>query len=288
MRTEPPTGDELTRMLVTMKQRVLDEAAHDPAPARRAARNRAIITSTAILLTLGLGAGAAIAAGMIGEDEEPTAARSEPESAVAPAAAPAPTPTPFGIETAPPVDPLSTVTTITLRPEGLELTDGDGTLVRTLSYEGDGATTAAVLAAVLDEEPEVTDYAPDGDLLARVYTWTGIEVAEHHEPWMHRAGTRLVVTSLLPSIGDGVSVTTASGFSVGDDLAAYAAAHGIPYDMTGQSGQDLVALEYGPALGPDRAGYVDAMAVVANEAGDTPLGAIVWAPFNFAPEDGTN
>lgn len=288
MRTEPPTGDELTRMLVTMKQRVLEEASADPAPARRRARNRAIITGTAILLTLGLGAGAAIAAGMI-SDDEPPAAQPQPGATTPATQYATPTPRPFLIETEAPVDPLTLVTTIVVRPHGLELTDESGTLVRTLSYEGDGAGTAAVLAAVLDADPAVTEMgAPEGDPTTRMFAWDGLTLVEYLQPKMHRADTRLWVRSELPTVGDGVSVTTSAGFSAGDELATYAAAQGLPYDVTGQSAQDLVALEYGPALGPDRAGYVDAYAVVATaNLNYGNLVSLVTAPFNFAPEDGT-
>lgn len=281
MRTEPPTGDDLTRMLVTMKQRVLEEAAHDPAPARRRARNRAIITSTAILLTLGLGAGAAIAAGMIGEDEEPTAARYEPESTVA---APPPTPTPrtFAIETAAPVDPLTLVTTISVRPAQLELLDARGTVVATIGYEDDGTTAAATLGTVFGEPAHVEERLQvSGELSAREYLWDGMTLVEYFAENSHRAGTRLWVQFAQPTIGDGVAVD-ADGFAPGDDIAEYAAANGKHFIPDTGGGESLTIIETGPPAATDNPDHYHS--VIAGQFHDRP-GSTISAPFDFGNID---
>jgi hypothetical protein len=80
MNTEPPTGDELQRMLVSMKQTVLDRAEdRRPAPRRRGRRAGIAI---GVIALLGLGAtSGGVALGMI----------PQPFTASAPAPAPSPT-----------------------------------------------------------------------------------------------------------------------------------------------------------------------------------------------------
>lgn len=96
MRSEPPTGDELNRMLVSMKQQVLEQAAKDPAPAARSRTiNRGLALGVGVTLFLGLGATAAYAI-TVAASQEPQAAPpaqtfTPPAS---PTATPAPTPTP--------------------------------------------------------------------------------------------------------------------------------------------------------------------------------------------------
>jgi hypothetical protein len=91
MNTEPPTGDDLQRMLVTMKQSVLDRAEdRKPAPRRRGRRTGIAI---GVIALLGLGAtGGGVALGMIPQPF---------------AAAPAPTTTPSPTEPAAPSTPAA-------------------------------------------------------------------------------------------------------------------------------------------------------------------------------------
>lgn len=105
MNTEPPTGDDLQRMLVSMKQTVLDRAEdRRPAPRRRGRRAGIAI---GVIALLGLGAtSGAVALGMIPQpfaEPAPTSTPSPTAPAVpsTPAAAPVqevpvpvPTPTP--------------------------------------------------------------------------------------------------------------------------------------------------------------------------------------------------
>jgi hypothetical protein len=91
MNTEPPTGDDLHRMLVTMKQSVLDRADdRTPTPRRRGRRTGVII---GVIALLGLGAtSGGVALGMIPQPFT---------------AAPAPTTTPSPTEPATPSTPAA-------------------------------------------------------------------------------------------------------------------------------------------------------------------------------------
>lgn len=100
MRSDPPTGDELTRLLVSMKQNVLAQVANEPAPAvdkRMPRADRIIGLTLGVVLLLGVGTGAAFALGVVPFGGEPGAAPvASPTSseAVEPSPTPTPTPTP--------------------------------------------------------------------------------------------------------------------------------------------------------------------------------------------------
>ncbi|WP_146236336.1 hypothetical protein [Curtobacterium sp. MCBD17_023] len=105
MNTEPPTGDDLQRMLVSMKHTVLDRAEdRRPAPRRRGRRAGVAI---GVIALLGLGAtSGAVALGMIPQPftasaPAPSPSPTGPAMPSTPAAAPVreipdPTPTPTG------------------------------------------------------------------------------------------------------------------------------------------------------------------------------------------------
>jgi hypothetical protein len=120
MNTEPPTGDDLHRMLVTMKQSVLDRAEdRKPAPRRRGRRAGIAI---GVIALLGLGAtGGGVALGMIPQPfaaapaPVSTPSPTEPAARSTPAAAPVqetpdPTPTPTPTKRAFALDDPSTWT----------------------------------------------------------------------------------------------------------------------------------------------------------------------------------
>ena len=65
MKTEPPTGDELTTLLVTVKERVLTHTI-SPRPKRRRVSRAGIILVAAGILVVG-GGGAAVATGYVAE-----------------------------------------------------------------------------------------------------------------------------------------------------------------------------------------------------------------------------
>ncbi|TYL54012.1 hypothetical protein [Agromyces mariniharenae] len=88
MKSEPPTGDELARLLVSMKRNVLERVAQEPAPARRMSTHRILGLGLGVAALFGVGAGAAFALGMFtGPQEDPTTTT---DAATAPPSAPAP------------------------------------------------------------------------------------------------------------------------------------------------------------------------------------------------------
>lgn len=118
MRTDPPAGDELASMLVTMRGEVMKAALRiEPGPElpeRASMRGRAIMVAIALvgLLVVG-GTGAALAAGMIPNpfDQSPTPTpaptiTNTPAPTTSPTSTPSSTPTVPAPAPAPVVDPL--------------------------------------------------------------------------------------------------------------------------------------------------------------------------------------
>jgi hypothetical protein len=73
MKSEPPTGDELTRLLVSMKRNVLEQVAQEPAPAKRMSLRRMPGLGLGVTALFGIGAGAAFALGVIPAPQEDSA-----------------------------------------------------------------------------------------------------------------------------------------------------------------------------------------------------------------------
>ena len=95
MNSEPPTGDELNRMLVTMKQNVLERTTESPR--RKRNRNLGLGLGLAALLAIGGGSGA-LALGMLPSPFQASAPATPtstptPTPTVRPTATPRPTPT---------------------------------------------------------------------------------------------------------------------------------------------------------------------------------------------------
>jgi hypothetical protein len=102
MRSEPPTGDELTRMLVSMKRNVLQQAASEPAPAKRTSLNDRIVGGVlAVALLLGVAVGAAFLFGIAPLGQYSM----HPASTTSPKPVPSPTPTPTPAPTEEPARP---------------------------------------------------------------------------------------------------------------------------------------------------------------------------------------
>jgi hypothetical protein len=272
MRTEPPTGDELTRMLVQMKRNVLEQAA-EPEPKRSRLTDRVVGGTLAVALLLGIGTAGAAIAGVIGRDDEPTgtvAATSDPAvvpTSEAPSRA-------FPVETEPPppppaVDPLTTVSTIAVRPLGLDLADASGAVVAQLSYFDDPASFVGALTTVFDAQPTLQSDEELATSDSYSYSWPGGLLVAHDRV---DEGRPIFVKFTGGSIGDGVAVT-AGGYTPGDDLAAYAASVGLTIDGTDDGSR--IPLEYGPEQGPSDGRYLDAWAVVGQSPG------WVFAPYNL-------
>lgn len=114
MRSDPPTGDELNRMLVSMKRNVLeqvaDEPAQAPAPARRSRSfNRGLTFGIGLTALLGIGAGAAFAFGVATSNPAAEPAPQQLPPIATPSAEPTPsaTPTPEPVYEAIPGQPAS-------------------------------------------------------------------------------------------------------------------------------------------------------------------------------------
>ncbi len=89
MRSEPPTGDELTRLLVSMKRNVLERVAQEPAPEKRLSAHRIVWLGLGVAALFGAGAGAAFALGVISAPQGDTTT-STTDAASAPPTASAP------------------------------------------------------------------------------------------------------------------------------------------------------------------------------------------------------
>ncbi|RXZ47138.1 hypothetical protein [Agromyces binzhouensis] len=104
MRTDPPNGEELDRLLAGMKAEVMARVAQEQPAERRALTDRILASILAAALLLGLGsAGAAIALGALplaGDDDTPAAGGS-------PAVLPTASPRYFPVETEAPSRPTS-------------------------------------------------------------------------------------------------------------------------------------------------------------------------------------
>ena len=108
MRSEPPVGDDLQRLLVVMKQNVLERAE----PRKRRSRRTWMVFGVVALLALGT-AGGGVALGLIpttttAAPAPSASAPAEPEPVVTPSSAPvvdSPTPKPAPTPTAPPYSP---------------------------------------------------------------------------------------------------------------------------------------------------------------------------------------
>ena len=291
MRTDPPTGDELARMLVSMKRDVLDRAAtaKRTEPQRRTLSDRVLGVIVAVAILLGLGAaGTALAINLA---LPPT---STPDGAIS-----TPTPTPsrtpvqeYEVSTATPappqIDPLLTVTTIVVRPERLDLADSTGTVVRELSYDDDTTNFVQTLSAVLGEAPAIEEHSSENEVVHRMYTWPGLRVSDQLRTGLGYQTMNVSVGFEAATLGDGVAVTTVSGFAPGQDLASYAASVGAAYYPEGA--ENIIALETGPERGPSSRPErgPNAHAVAASDWGQTFTSpSVVFAPFNFGHEQGT-
>ena len=222
---------------------------------------------------------------------------------------PAPTPsltpdaaTPHPTATAPtaePVDPLTTVTSIVLRPEAVDLVDDAGATVETLSYDLPAAEFVGALAGVLGAEPEVEEFLGRCcEVPARTsYRWPGLEVWDDHvggfdeiDPtiWIPEDGPDLQDMNLLVIAGaldsHGILLTTRQGAHAGTDAAVLADDLGLPYVG---DGFDAIPVETGPELGPPTrpddvdsrfAGMPNAYSVVVQTWGDA--GTRLMAPHN--------
>lgn len=190
-----------------------------------------------------------------------------------PASEPSPTPTAAAGDE-------SVIAAIVVRPENLDLQDGSGAVVRTLSYDLAADEFVAALSLVFGGEPAVEEY-PGSCCESRpttFYRWDDFQVGDDHmgrfadedqSVWIPEDGPddanmNLFVQVTGPEVR-GIAITTTPGFEVGDDLEELAAGLGQPYS-DGSFAE--IAVETGPELGPPEIeGEVNAYSVVVQAPG---------------------
>lgn len=291
MRSEPPTGDELTRLLVAMKRNVFEQVGKEPVRAAKTrSAHRIIGLGLGVILFAGLGAGAAFAFGVL-----PVPPKEDNAIIVTPAPTPTPTPTPtppsseYTVEPAPPIDPLTTVTEIVVRPEHLELRDAQGVEVETLSYDADASTFIGTLSTVLGAAPESSEHAASIETPARTeHRWNGVLVIDDLEDVISPNGygaygsidMNVSVMFSAPTVDAGVSVRTANGYQPGGDAQALAAELGEPWYG---NGQDQVRVETGGPIGEQQpyTHYENAYSVAVNTWEWQGASNTIFAPWNF-------
>ena len=228
-----------------------------------AARRRTIIVSVVAALALS------------GCTVSPTpAATSSPETV----ATQAPTAEPAA------VDPLTMVTSIVVRPEYLELRDAAGTIVSTLSYDADTPTFIGTLSTVFAAEPGEAESSGGIETPPNTEYWwgDGVRVWDDHDGsdgW----GTidlNVRVLFIAPVVGDGVTVSTITGFVPGGDVEALAADLGEPWSG---NGYDQVRVESGEPIGEHQphSEYENAYSVAVNAWEAYGSSGAVFAPWNF-------
>ena len=210
MNTEPPEGDDLQRMLVSMKQNVLERATPRP---KRHGRRAGIAIGVVGVLLLGV-AGGGVALGLI-----PTSITAEPVPTATPTTEPVPTETPSGAPVVGRPTPTATPSPESARPP-YSATDPStwtisGSEVGPIALGGpiagelddlDGAYSRVVENAC--PSPTITDWQRDGSAPLTV-------VEKDGTVWGVAIGASTATEASGP--------TTAEGFGAGsrlDDLRA--------------------------------------------------------------------
>ena len=209
--------------------------------------------------------------------------------------APVPTPSPDAVAsstptpTPEPVDPLTTVAAIVVRPEHLDLLDAAGAVVTTLSYDAESAEFIGTLSTVLGAEPTVSEHGASMETPPRTeYDWDGVQVSDDHEgdvpaeSGVNYGEVDMNVSVLFraPTVGDGVAVRTVNGFQPGGDAHALAVELEEPwYD----NGYDQVRVETGEPIGEQQSytEYENAYSVAVNTWEWEGASNTVFAPWNF-------
>lgn len=187
-----------------------------------------------------------------------------------------------------PIDPLTTVTEIVVRPEHLELVDAQGVVIATLSYDAEVSEFTGALSTVLGGSPQLSEHPASIETPARTeYTWSGVLVADDHEEAISANGfggygpidMNVSVMFAAPTVGDGVAVRTVNGYQPGDDAQALAAELGEPWRG---NGYDQVRVETGDPIGAQNFDeYENAYSVAVNTWEWRGASNVVFAPWNF-------
>lgn len=124
------------------------------------------------------------------------------------------------------VEPDPQPTTLVIGAVDLTLLDDAGETVDTLPFSSDGATALAFLEQTFGEAPTLSSTPSDGHcaLAASHAVWGDWFALAYDLQGETTTGLQMQVTSTQRATPDGLSVLTPSGFGVGDDIAALAAA----------------------------------------------------------------
>lgn len=229
MRTEPPNGDELARLLASMKTQLLEQTADEPTTRARESRlrNGVLGALAAVALLLGLGAGAAFAFGLWPADEP-----RQPQSATATTTTPpSSTPSPAPIEeepfTAVPA-PAPVPAVIEISTEGLAVLAADGSVLGAFDYFEEPTGAIAMLTEYLGE-PAVTEVESRGDgFTGTWYDWEGLDLFDDasspYPPYRAGFGVSVDSTSVAGlALRAAPGIGTPAGVAVGDAVADIAA-----------------------------------------------------------------
>lgn len=208
-----------------------------------------------------------------------------PVAAPSPEAVASSPPTP----TAEPIDPLTSVTEIVVRPEQLELLDAAGVVVTTLSYDADAGDFIGTLSTVLGADPAESEHSASMETPPRTdYDWDGVRVTDDHEDEVAadsgatygEVDMNVSVLFRTPTVGDGVAVRTVNGFQPGGDAHALAIELGEPWYA---NGYDQVRVETGEPIGEQQPhhDYENAYSVAVNTWEWEGASNVVFAPWNF-------
>lgn len=189
---------------------------------------------------------------------------------------------------APDVDPLTTVTSIVVRPESLELADASGSVVKSLPYDLAPEEIVAEVSLVLGGEPSVTPYPAGLESPAGItYSWTGLRLTDFLPTVGKFPGySDFQIDATRGFIGDGVAIETAAGKTIGHEIIDVAEGLDLGVDVMFISvGYAFLLVEVGPELATpagENLTYPNAWAVRASS--DSASGIIdhISAPVNLS------
>lgn len=185
-------------------------------------------------------------------------------------------------------EPLTTVTTIVVRPETLDLTDASGAVVTRLSYNRQPEMVVDALSVVIGAEPSITRSAARLETPRAVtYSWTGLILTDFLPPAGKFPGfSDFQLDFTRGVIGNGVRIETAAGRTVGHEIIGVAQELGLGVDvMFVSAGYAFLLVDVGPELatpGGENATYPNAWAVRASSDSASGIVDQISAPVNLS------
>jgi hypothetical protein len=148
---------------------------------------------------------------------------------------------------------LDAVTTLVVKPNGVQLTDQGGTVSVSLDYLAEPADAVGVLAKVFDAEPVIESHEGSSHFPPSTsYRWDGFVLWEQLPvDWLDGVETSLVHPRFLVQVtaggSDGVELRSSDGRHVGDGWSELLAAPTIMTNPSGCSGPyaDYVEVDAG-------------------------------------------